>query len=166
MTREQFAPPAPEVQHLPTLLRRVQAGEIRVPAFQRDYVWTEKQIIELLESIYNGYPIGSLLFWQPTTTSIAIKEDALNVVKLLQKAGRVTSLAVKRFQAEVEKNQSRLFDVKQQIIGIENRVNFLAGRTPLPVARWSDRFLEWVVPPVRTGLPSQLLANRPDIRQA
>lgn len=76
MIREQFAPPAPEVQHLPTLLRRVQAGEIRVPAFQRDYVWSEKQIVELLESIYNGYPIGSLLFWQPTTTSIAIKEDA------------------------------------------------------------------------------------------
>ena len=98
--------------------------------------------------------------------NIAIQEDALNVVKLLQQAGRVTSLAVKRFQAEVEKNQSRLFDVKQQIIGIENRMNFLAGRTPQPVARWSDRFLEWVAPPVRTGLPSQLLANRPDIRQA
>ncbi|XXF74988.1 DUF262 domain-containing protein [Myxococcaceae bacterium GXIMD 01537] len=75
MKREQFAPPSPEVQHLPTLLRRVQAGEIRVPAFQREYVWTEKQIIELLESIYNGYPIGSLLFWQPTTLSISIKVD-------------------------------------------------------------------------------------------
>lgn len=76
MKREQFAPPAPEVQHLPTLLRRVQAGEIRVPAFQREYIWEEKQIIELLESVYNGYPIGSLLFWQPISTAIAIKEDS------------------------------------------------------------------------------------------
>ena len=98
--------------------------------------------------------------------NIAIQQDALNVVNLLQQAGRVTSLAVKRFQAEVEKNQSRIFDVRQQIAEIENRVNFLAGRTPQPVARQSDRFLDWVAPTIRTGLPSQLLANRPDIRQA
>jgi hypothetical protein len=76
MIREQLPPPAPEVQHLPTLLRRVQSGEIRVPAFQREYVWTEKQIIELLESLYKGYPIGSLLFWQPTNLAIKIKLDA------------------------------------------------------------------------------------------
>lgn len=76
MTRERYLPPAPEVQHLPTLLRRVVGGEIRVPAFQREYVWTEKQIIELLESIFKGYPIGSLLFWQPSSPSIAIKEDS------------------------------------------------------------------------------------------
>lgn len=76
MTRQPVPPPSPEVQHLPTLLRRVQAGEIRVPAFQREYVWTEKQILELLESIYKGYPIGSLLFWQPTSGGTAIKTDA------------------------------------------------------------------------------------------
>lgn len=57
-------PPSPEVLHLPTLFRRVETGEIRIPAFQRAFVWTRKQVIELLESVYKGYPIGSLLFWK------------------------------------------------------------------------------------------------------
>lgn len=61
---KQLPPPSPEVLHIPTILRRVQQGEIRAPAFQRNYVWDEKQVLELLESIYKGYPIGSLLLWQ------------------------------------------------------------------------------------------------------
>lgn len=68
--RKSIAAPRPEVLHLPTLLRRVEAGEIRVPDFQRKYVWTEKQVIELLESVYRGYPIGSLLFWRSETTQL------------------------------------------------------------------------------------------------
>lgn len=56
--------PSPEVQHLTTLFRRIQNGEIRVPAFQRGYVWRDRDVIELLTSVYKGYPIGSLLFWK------------------------------------------------------------------------------------------------------
>lgn len=98
--------------------------------------------------------------------NISIQQNALHVVQLLQQAGRVTTLAVKRFQAEVEKNQSRIFDVKQQITVIENKANFLAGRTPGTVQRHSDRFMNWKAPGIQTGLPSDLLVNRPDIRQA
>ncbi len=56
--------PSPEVVHLTTVFRRIQNGEIRIPAFQRGFVWEEDQIIKLLESIFKGYPIGSLLFWK------------------------------------------------------------------------------------------------------
>jgi len=56
--------PKPEVQHLPTLFRRIQTGEIRVPTFQREFAWDESQIISLLDSVYRGYPIGSLLLWE------------------------------------------------------------------------------------------------------
>lgn len=65
-----IAAPRPEVLHLPTLLRRVESGEIRVPDFQRKFVWKEKQIIELLESVYKGYPIGSLLFWRAESSQL------------------------------------------------------------------------------------------------
>jgi hypothetical protein len=64
MADERFAAPAPEVQYLPTLFRKIQQGELRIPAFQREFVWAEAQILELLESVYRGFPIGSLLFWQ------------------------------------------------------------------------------------------------------
>lgn len=55
--------PQPSVVHLVTLFRQVTSGDIRIPAFQREFVWKEKQIIELLESVAEGFPIGSLLLW-------------------------------------------------------------------------------------------------------
>ena len=55
--------PHPSVLHLLTLFRQITAGEIRIPAFQREFVWKEKQMIELLESVSEGFPIGSILLW-------------------------------------------------------------------------------------------------------
>lgn len=59
--------------YLLAVLRRVQAGELRVPAFQRGYVWDEKQIRELLQSVYKGYPIGSLLFWNTSEAKLTVE---------------------------------------------------------------------------------------------
>jgi hypothetical protein len=58
-----LSPPQPSVLHLLTIFRQISAGEIRIPAFQREFVWKEKQIIELLESVRAGYPVGSILLW-------------------------------------------------------------------------------------------------------
>lgn len=40
-------------------------GNLQVPAFQRDFVWTNDKKIELFDSIKKGYPIGSVLLWNP-----------------------------------------------------------------------------------------------------
>lgn len=56
--------PAPEVQYLPHIFRRIQMGDIKIPAFQRTFIWSEAQVLELLNSIYRGFPIGSVLFWR------------------------------------------------------------------------------------------------------
>ncbi|PPK87233.1 NodT family efflux transporter outer membrane factor (OMF) lipoprotein [Neolewinella xylanilytica] len=98
--------------------------------------------------------------------NIAIQEDALRVVNLMQQAGRSNTLAVRRFEAEVQKNRSETYRVRQDIAAVENRINFLTGRLPGPVARTSDDFLALQPVSVATGIPSQLLRNRPDIRQA
>lgn len=54
----------PRVPRLATLLKEVKDGQILVPRFQRPFVWTLEQRINLLESIYRRYPIGSLLVWR------------------------------------------------------------------------------------------------------
>lgn len=41
-------------------------GTIRLPKFQRDFVWTRQQVLDLLDSIARGYPIGSFLLWKST----------------------------------------------------------------------------------------------------
>jgi outer membrane protein, multidrug efflux system len=98
--------------------------------------------------------------------NIQIQQNALGVVKELQQYARANSLAVKRFEAEVEKNQSRRYVLKQQIVETENRINYLLGRTPQPITRASADFMSIQPKMVQTGVPSELLANRPDIRQA
>jgi len=56
-------PPEPKIERITNLVNRIQTGDIKIPKFQRGFVWEEDQILKLLESIYQGYPIGSLLFW-------------------------------------------------------------------------------------------------------
>lgn len=55
--------PKPEIYRIEELARKVKEGDIKLPKFQRPFVWNEDNIIELLDSIYNGYPIGSVLLW-------------------------------------------------------------------------------------------------------
>jgi NodT family efflux transporter outer membrane factor (OMF) lipoprotein len=98
--------------------------------------------------------------------NLEIQKNALEIVKMQKIAGEVTELAVKKFEAEVYKNQSHLFYLQQQIVEAENRINFLVGRFPQPVARNSAGFQQMVPVTIYNGIPSQLLQNRPDIRQA
>ena len=53
----------PTAVKIDKLIARVADGDIKIPAFQRRFVWEQEQVIELLDSIYRNYPIGSLLLW-------------------------------------------------------------------------------------------------------
>jgi outer membrane protein, multidrug efflux system len=119
------------------------------------------------EIVFNYYELMALdNQLEILKANIEIQENALRIVTLQKTAGVVTELAVKRFQAEVLKNQSRLYYVHQKITETENRINFLTGRFPQPVLRNSQLFNQLQPDSVYSGIPSQLLANRPDIQQA
>ena len=98
--------------------------------------------------------------------NIDLQKNALSVVKIQKEASRATELAVQKFQAEVFKSESLQFDILQQIKETENRINLLLGRYPQPIARDTANFLQMVPAVVGSGVPSQLLGNRPDIKQA
>ena len=53
----------PEVVFLGRLVERVVAGKIRVPRFQRAFVWKQDDLHQLLDSVLHGFPIGSILVW-------------------------------------------------------------------------------------------------------
>ncbi len=97
---------------------------------------------------------------------ISLQERSLEIARLRKQGARGNELAVQRFLAEVRKNQSQKLIIRQQIIEVENRINFLAGRYPQPVERASAGFLDLVLHPLAVGVPPQLIQNRPDIRQA
>ena len=46
------------------ILRRAREGELFIPIFQRNYRWEKKDIRDLFDSVYKGYPIGDLLVWE------------------------------------------------------------------------------------------------------
>lgn len=98
--------------------------------------------------------------------NIEIQQNALEIVKLEKSAAKVTELAVRKFEAELLKNQSHQYYIMQQIVETENRINFLVGRFPQPVQRDSKSFANLVMDTIHAGIPSQLLSNRPDIKQA
>jgi len=46
------------------IIDTVVRGQIRIPAFQRGFVWEPDRVAYLMDSIYKGFPFGSLLFWR------------------------------------------------------------------------------------------------------
>lgn len=60
---------SPSVVFLFDLLKWVRQGRIRVPAFQRSFVWTRSNMLDLFDSVRRRYPIGTLLFWRSSTTT-------------------------------------------------------------------------------------------------
>ena len=57
----------PEVVFLGKLVESVAAGKIRVPKFQRAFVWKQPDLSALLDSVLRGFPIGSILVWDTET---------------------------------------------------------------------------------------------------
>lgn len=108
-----------------TLITQIAAGEIMLPEIQRGYVWKASQVARLIESLYRGYPAGSLLFWktgQPAETrgaAIGVSQALPSVMPLYLLDGqqRLTSLfrvltdhpeaqVVFNIETEVFQNQS------------------------------------------------------------
>lgn len=129
----------------------------------RDFMMTHI-IAEIAQSYYELLALDNQLSILQRT--VGIQQDALQAVKLQKDAAKVTELAVRRFEAEVLKNQSHLYEIKQQITVTENRLNYLAGRYPQPVKRNSANFENLHMQSIHAGLPTELLRNRPDVRQA
>ena len=98
--------------------------------------------------------------------TIELQKNALEIVKAQKEAARTTELGVKKFEAEVLNSQSLEYDVLQQIKENENNINFLLGRFPQIIVRNKDLFLTQIPFQINEGIPSQLLKNRPDIKQA
>lgn len=98
--------------------------------------------------------------------TIQKQQQAVEVIKLQKEAGRANELAVQQFKAQLLNSQVLEKNALQQITEIENKMNFLLGRYPQPIERSKSGFFEDIPEQISAGIPSQLLANRPDIREA
>ena len=124
------------------LRSRIIEGNIKIPPFQRSFVWKQEQIIELLDSIYNDYPIGSILLWETNDNlpskrniggySLPESRDDYPINYILDGQQRVTSIfGVFCFDLEQESDpelSTDIFDIdfdleKKIFIGSKDNTN-------------------------------------------
>jgi multidrug efflux system outer membrane protein len=143
------------------------AAQRYVVASERRNFFVTRLVADIAENYYGLMALDKRL--ENLDRIIALQERSLEIAQARKFAARGTDLPVQRFQAEVRKNQSEKLIVNQDIIQAENRINFLVNRFPQPVERPSPEFSEFFdlkIHDLSVGVPSQLLLNRPDIRQA
>jgi len=75
-----------------TLISWVKSGEIAIPEIQRPFVWSSKKVRDLMDSLYQGYPIGYIISWR--NPNIKLKDGSLSEGKkiLIDGQQRVTAL--------------------------------------------------------------------------
>ncbi|RUL83177.1 TolC family protein [Tautonia sociabilis] len=140
------------------------AAQRYVAAIERRNSFVIGMVAEIAENYYRLMALDKRL--ENLNQINAFLEQSLRVAEARKEAARDTELAVLRFEAELNRNRSELLIVAQDIIEAENRINVLAYRYPQPVGRNSANFFDLDINTIGVGVPSELLQNRPDIRQA
>lgn len=79
-------------QLIETLLAWVKSGEIAIPEIQRPFVWDSSKVRDLLDSLYQGYPVGYVIAWR--NPNIRLKDGSMSEGKkiLIDGQQRVTAL--------------------------------------------------------------------------
>lgn len=75
-----------------TLLTWVKSGEIAIPEIQRPFVWEPVKVRNLLDSLYQGYPIGYLIAWRNPTVRLKDGTSSAGKRILIDGQQRVTAL--------------------------------------------------------------------------
>jgi uncharacterized protein with ParB-like and HNH nuclease domain len=73
------------VRRLIHYIEDLENGTLQIPSFQRDFIWTKNNIKELFDSLEHGYPIGSILFWQPASNKKYAAEKKIGPFTIPQK---------------------------------------------------------------------------------
>lgn len=121
-------------------------------------------VSEIAESYYELMALDNLL--EIINRNVTIQTEAYEKVKQLKEYAKSNQLVVNRFKAQLLNTQNQQFAIKQKIVETENRIHFLTGTYPSQLDRNSKLFMKLKIDSLQAGIPSQLLENRPDIRQA
>jgi hypothetical protein len=84
-----------------TLLTWVKSGEIAIPEIQRPFVWDATKVRNLLDSLYEGYPVGYLIAWRNPTVRLKDGTPSAGKRILIDGQQRVTALMAALLGREV-----------------------------------------------------------------
>ncbi len=148
---------------LPSLLDDVRTGKLIIPDFQRDFVWTLKQVEELLNSVVNRYFIGTLLLLESPTSNLrfaprlipGVKADPkthVTISYVLDGQQRLTSLFYAFFEPSVSLRDEVLptrFFLNligcQEVVGVQKIEGLVRKLHPKEEKKLLEKFLEFLV---------------------
>ena len=128
-------------------IKAVQTGLVSaVATYYYTLLALDQQLVITQQTVYN---------WDTT----------VNTIRELKKAARVTEAAVVQSEAQRYAAEVTIPDIKQRILETENALSILLGNDPAAIKR-GNLSEQQTLSILQTGVPVQLLANRPDVQQA
>lgn len=129
-----FEQPKPDSKKYSDLINEIQKGIIKIPKFQRDFVWTIDKTAKLLDSILKGYPIGTFILWQTDERINDIKNvgnlnipdtpDGVKVQYVLDGQQRITSLFAAYLGAHIQKvGEKKVTDYGNIVVNLDADIN-------------------------------------------
>jgi hypothetical protein len=134
--------------YMPLFLEKVASGNYLVPKFQRDFVWSTKQIVDLFDSIIKGFPIGSIIMWKPdgeefdtirNVGGIRIKPAETEVSYILDGRQRITAMMSVLYK-DGDYTDGYYIDLEDFTIVKQGR-----GSVPPNYLKLSDAFDSWYI---------------------
>ena len=125
--------PKPDSKKYTDLISEIQKGQIKVPKFQRNFVWSLDKTAKLLDSILKAYPIGTFILWETNERLNDIKNignlelpaipDDIKVQYVLDGQQRITSLYAAYLGAKIQKEgEKKITDYSEIYVDLDGDV--------------------------------------------
>lgn len=129
-----FEQPKPDSKKYSDLINEIQKGIIKIPKFQREFVWSIDKTAKLLDSILKGYPIGTFILWQTDERINDIKNvgnleipetpEGTKVQYVLDGQQRITSLFAAYLGAQIQKTgEKKVTDYSSIFVNLDKNLS-------------------------------------------
>lgn len=126
--------PKPDSKKYTDLISEIQKGQIKVPKFQRNFVWSLDKTAKLLDSILKSYPIGTFILWETNERLNDIKNigdlelpavpEGTKVQYVLDGQQRITSLYAAYLGAKIKKEgEKKVTDYSEIYVDLDGDVD-------------------------------------------
>jgi hypothetical protein len=153
-------------QHLiETLLVWVKSGEIAIPEIQRPFVWDSSKVRDLMDSLYQGYPVGYVITWRNPNVRLKDGSTAEGKKVLIDGQQRITALTAAILGDYVVNKEYKRIRIKIAFNPIEEKFDV---QTPviLKDKTWIPDISEVLNGTVNSfGYINTYLQNNPDVDQ-
>lgn len=121
--------PTPAHLQYNTLVSEIEKGTIKIPQFQREFVWSIEDSAKLLDSIIKGFPIGTFILWKTKESLRSVRDigglelpttpDGDFVQYVLDGQQRMTSLYVSMKGAKIKNKNGKIVDYSEIYVDLE-----------------------------------------------